>query len=299
MIGSGVPAGANSANQAVASKPGKPASTMVGRSGDDGARVSEVTASGRTLPVARERQCRDGTGEHHGQATAEQIRHDSRNAAVGDMLDVDAGHGLVQLARRDAAVVPTPAEPKVSLPGCARRERGELGHALGRNIVVDDQNVGGEAELRDRREILDRLERQLRVEARMDDERPGGAEQEREPSGAALATRSVAMLPPEPATFSITTGLPQASVSLSPTTRATVSAGPPGTKPTRMRSGLSGELACANALPAVSSADSAATIPMAFIAVPRRFDRSDHREERDGRAGGSTGILDVLLCGAI
>jgi hypothetical protein len=47
---SGVPAGASSANQAVASKPGKPASTMVGRSGDDGARVSEVTASGRTLP---------------------------------------------------------------------------------------------------------------------------------------------------------------------------------------------------------------------------------------------------------
>jgi hypothetical protein len=60
------------------------------------------------------------------------------------------------------------------------------------------------------------------------------------PSGAVLATRSVAMLPPEPVTFSITTGLPQASVSLSPTTRATVSAGPPGTKPTRMRSGLSG-----------------------------------------------------------
>src|SRR5262249_28695001 len=36
MIGSGVPAGASSPNQAVASKPGKPASTMVGRSGDDG-----------------------------------------------------------------------------------------------------------------------------------------------------------------------------------------------------------------------------------------------------------------------
>ena len=50
------------------------------------------------------------------------------------------------------------------------------------------------------------------------------AEQERVPSGAVLATRSVAMLPPEPVTFSITTGLPQASVSLSPTTRATMSA---------------------------------------------------------------------------
>src|SRR5262249_41810404 len=50
MIGSGAPAGASSANQAVASKPGKPTSTMVGRSGDDGAGVSEVTASGRTLP---------------------------------------------------------------------------------------------------------------------------------------------------------------------------------------------------------------------------------------------------------
>src|SRR5262249_11812114 len=97
MIGAGVPAGASSPNQAVASKPGKPASTMVGRSGDDGARVSEGTASGRTLP-SRERQRRDGTGEHHGQATAEQVRHHRCVAAVGDMLDVKAGHGLVQLA---------------------------------------------------------------------------------------------------------------------------------------------------------------------------------------------------------
>jgi hypothetical protein len=38
----------------------------------------------------------------------------------------------------------------------------------------------------DRREILYRVERQLRVEARMDDEWPGGAEQERVPVGRGL-----------------------------------------------------------------------------------------------------------------
>jgi len=57
-----------------------------------------VTASARTLAFARERQRRDRAGEHHGQATGEQVRHHRRDAAVGDMLDVEAGHGLEQLA---------------------------------------------------------------------------------------------------------------------------------------------------------------------------------------------------------
>src|SRR5262249_1151147 len=49
-IGSGVPAGASSANHEVASNPGKPDSAMVGRSGTLGDRVSDVTARPRSLP---------------------------------------------------------------------------------------------------------------------------------------------------------------------------------------------------------------------------------------------------------
>src|SRR5207247_11118871 len=101
------------------------------------------------------------------------------------MLDVEAGHGLEQLAGEMRGSADA-GGAKGERAGLRARECGKLGHALRRDIVVDDQNVGSEAELRDRREILYRVERQLRVEARMDDERPGGAEQERVAVGGAL-----------------------------------------------------------------------------------------------------------------
>ena len=50
MIGAGVPAGASSPNHDVASKPGTPASIMVGSSGMLGERCSAVMASPRSLP---------------------------------------------------------------------------------------------------------------------------------------------------------------------------------------------------------------------------------------------------------
>jgi hypothetical protein len=185
MMASGVPAGASSANQAMASKPGK-ARFDHGRQVEGRGRTRERSDRERAhLAFPRERERRGGTGEHHSQATGEQVRHHRGDAAVGDMLDVEAGHGLVHLAGemlRGADAGGAEGE----LAGLRAGERGEFGHALCRDIIVDDQNVGGEAELRDRREILDRVERQLRVEARMDDERPGGTEQERVAVGRAL-----------------------------------------------------------------------------------------------------------------
>src|SRR5258706_7007133 len=50
MIGAGVPAGARMPNHELASKPGRPDSAIVGTSGSAGARLSEVTATARTLP---------------------------------------------------------------------------------------------------------------------------------------------------------------------------------------------------------------------------------------------------------
>lgn len=49
----GVPAGATRPCQVVASKPGSPASSMVGTSGRLGVRLSVVTASARTWPFLR------------------------------------------------------------------------------------------------------------------------------------------------------------------------------------------------------------------------------------------------------
>ncbi len=73
------------------------------------------------------------------------------------------------------------------------------------------------------------------------------------PSGAALATRSVAMLLPAPVTFSTTTDLPHASLNLSANNRAVTSGATPGGKPTMIRTPCSGYPACANACPAAAS----------------------------------------------
>ncbi|MNV13921.1 hypothetical protein D3C71_1045850 [compost metagenome] len=50
-ISGGVPAGANTPNQAATSKPGTPDSAMVGISGANGTRLPVVTASPVSLPA--------------------------------------------------------------------------------------------------------------------------------------------------------------------------------------------------------------------------------------------------------
>ena len=60
------------------------------------------------------------------------------------------------------------------------------------------------------------------------------------PSGADLATLSAAMEEPAPARFSITIGWPEAAAEAFAEARATVSAAPPGAKPTTRRMGLLG-----------------------------------------------------------
>src|SRR5262249_16869423 len=108
------------------------------------------------------------------------------------------------------------------------------------------------------------------------------------------------MLPPEPVTFSITTGVPQASVSLSPTTRATVSPGPPAT----------------NDPPEPSGVAAGARAPKSWPSVRQRRRRghdtdglhrcspvvsTDQAAEKNATAAPAAGrkSLDVLLCGAI
>ena len=70
------------------------------------------------------------------------------------------------------------------------------------------------------------------------------------PSGAALASMLAAMVPDAPGRFSITTGWPHISLSLTPTVRARMSLGLPNAPPS-MRTGLTGYFTagCDNAGP--------------------------------------------------
>ena len=62
--------------------------------------------------------------------------------------------------------LPLPDEPKVSLPGLALRVGDQLLHGLERLRRVGDQQVGHHGHARQRREVLDRVERHLLVERR-------------------------------------------------------------------------------------------------------------------------------------
>src|SRR2546422_314677 len=71
------------------------------------------------------------------------------------------------------------------------------------------------------------------------------------PSGACLATYSVAMLPPAPGRFSTMTGCPSTGCRRSAIRRASRSFEPPGGSDTMMRTGRAGQDApCAQAQPA-------------------------------------------------
>src|SRR5687768_5521277 len=74
------------------------------------------------------------------------------------------------------------------------------------------------------------------------------------PSGGALASRSVAMVPPAPGRFSTMTDWPSASARRCAYMRVAMSMPPPAAKPTMMRMGLVGydgaEDVCASATPA-------------------------------------------------
>ena len=65
-------------------------------------------------------------------------------------------------------VVPAPPEPKLSLPGDARAQIDELPQRLGRHRRVHDQDVRNRRQPRDRRQILDRVVAEIRVQRRTD-----------------------------------------------------------------------------------------------------------------------------------
>ena len=99
MIGRGVPAGAISPPQMPESKPGRPASAIVGRSGNSPARFAVAAASALTLPAAMCGAMVECRREHHGDASGNQVgRGLSAAAGVGHVRHLDVGQHLEQFA---------------------------------------------------------------------------------------------------------------------------------------------------------------------------------------------------------
>src|SRR6516165_11779050 len=78
----------------------------------------------------------------------------------------------------------------------------ELGNRRGWNRWIDHHDIRGAANARDRRYVADEIEIELIVERRVHRVRQPDAY----PSGVALTTLSVPILPPAPVRFSMTNG---------------------------------------------------------------------------------------------
>src|SRR4029450_12939573 len=96
-IGLGVLAGAKMPYQPSMAKSGKPASSMVGRSGAEGERVAQVWGSAFTLPArAAGTAARGGTRpgrvlDHEGAAPAHRVGLGGRAAGIGYVCRLHAG----------------------------------------------------------------------------------------------------------------------------------------------------------------------------------------------------------------
>ena len=148
----------------VMSKPGTPASAIVGRSGASFERCAVVTASARSLPAFT---C--------GMALA---RLSNMNCVSPASSACVAGapplNGMWTMSVPVSTLNSSPArwpalpllpEPKIELARIRLRVRHQVPDRIDRQRRVDDQHVGGEGDQRDRREVPDRVVRHLRVQA--------------------------------------------------------------------------------------------------------------------------------------
>jgi len=88
----GVPAGANSPNQEMASKSGKPDSASVWQFGNDRRALERRDGKAAQLAIANQRQDRAHVHQRHGHTPADHVGED--RAAIGNMDDVDASEAL-------------------------------------------------------------------------------------------------------------------------------------------------------------------------------------------------------------
>ena len=117
--GCGVPAGAIRPNQAVASKPGKPSSSMVGSSGICGERLREVIANARSLPSRTSGRTLEMLPKKMLRRPPSRSGRTAGRAAVRHLLDLDAGHHLEQLAAEMLRGADAGVARRRNSPACA------------------------------------------------------------------------------------------------------------------------------------------------------------------------------------
>ena len=105
--------------------------------------------------------------EDHLHLTAEHIGNRQCRAAIRHMLHLHAGHHHEHLTRQmhRGAVA---GRRHVHLAGIGFHISDKFGDSLGRHILRHRHHVGGAVESRDRRDILNEVERQLRIERGVD-----------------------------------------------------------------------------------------------------------------------------------
>ena len=165
-------------NAARPRSPASPTSSKVGTSGNSEKRFLLVTAMARScagLDIAERRRQHAERDRH---VAAEQIVHDRRRALVGDDRDVDAGFGLEQFGAHVAAGADRRGAD-IELARLLLGKRDDFGDRLGRKRRMGEQRHRHRGDQADRREILARVHAELGVEAGVDRERAGMAEQQR------------------------------------------------------------------------------------------------------------------------
>ncbi len=188
MIAGGVPAGARMPCQAIASKPGYPLSAMVGRSGATGERSLLVTASAVSVPARTCASAETGSANTTCTCPADQVGDRKRRPAIGDMRHLDARLAIEQLGQEMIGGA-NACRAVVELAGLALGERDKLGHRLHAERGIDHEDVGIGGGHADRREILFGIVGQLWIDARIDRDRSGLAEQQGVAVGVGIAAR--------------------------------------------------------------------------------------------------------------
>jgi hypothetical protein len=151
---------------------------MVGTSGSNGERLSTSTTSARSWPEAHVWQGRGDRAEHELDLVGEQRAIAVGRSAVGHVHQVNVGqlrkHFGVDVIRR-----PRSRRSVVELTRPGLRVGGQLAQGFHGQLGVDDDHRGCVAEIDDRREVAQRIVRELAERVRSDDVGRGGREQQR------------------------------------------------------------------------------------------------------------------------
>ena len=126
--------------------------------------------------------------ELHLQAAGDHVGDRLRRGLVGNMGKVDPSHGCEQCSRK-VGKTGHACRPVIERAWFRFGERDEFCQAVRGQARIDHQHVGCAADQRDRREILDRIIRQVRAEAERDSVGARGCDAHRVAVGRGLGDR--------------------------------------------------------------------------------------------------------------